>query len=117
MFFNRKLHQMLSLILQELQNVNATVDSLSNEITQLTAAVTAEQTVNQSAITLINGFAAQLQAAVAAATAAGATPDQLAALNGLQTQITTSTAALAAAVSANTPPPPPPTPAVAPPSA
>lgn len=83
--------------------MNASVDSLALEITTLQADVTAEQTVEASAVTLINGFAAQLAAAVAAAQAAGATPDQLTALSTLGSQISASSATLAQAVAANTP--------------
>lgn len=91
----------------EVRRMNATTDTLATEITALQQQVTAETTVEQSAITLINGFSGQLAAAVAAAQAAGATPDQLTALHALDQQIQTSSAALAAAVSANTPAAPP----------
>ena len=89
--------------------------ALADAITKLTADVAAEKTVEQSAITLIQGLAAQLAAAIAAAANAGATPAQLDALNALSTQIETSSASLGAAVTANTPaavPPPPAQPAV-----
>ena len=85
-------------------------DSVAAELATLQADVSAETTVEASAITLIQGFAAQLAAAVAAAQAAGATPAQLASLSTLGTTITTSSAALAAAVAANTPAAPPATP-------
>lgn len=94
----------------EVAKMSATVDSLTTEIAALTQAVADEQAVEASAVTLINGFAAQLAAAVAAAQAQGATPDQLAALNALVGQIGTSSQALAAAVAANTPAAPPATP-------
>jgi len=63
------------------------------QITDLQAAVAAEDTVIASALVLINGFAAQLAAA-------GTDADALAALTSdIQTQST----ALAAAVAVNTP--------------
>lgn len=73
-------------------------------IDDLTTAITAENTVIDSAVTLINGFSAELAAA-------GADPAKLAAL---QTEIQTKTAALAAAVLANTPAAPPGSPATTP---
>lgn len=65
-------------------------------IDDLTAAVTADTTVEQSAITLINNIAAQLAAA-------GTDPAKLSALT---TTLQTNSAALAAAVAANTAPAP-----------
>lgn len=62
-------------------------------LAQLAADVAQNTTVEQSAITLINGFAAQLAAA-------GTDPVALAAL---QTQLETNNTNLAAAVAANTP--------------
>jgi len=83
--------------------IKKTMSQLDDAITALQNEVTAEEAVEQSAITLINGIASQIAAAVAAATAAGATPAQLAEITALQASITTSSQALAAAVSANTP--------------
>lgn len=80
---------------------------LDDQITALTAQVQADTTVIGSAVKLINGIAAQIQAAVQAALAAGATAAQLKALNDLQTQLKTNDDSLAAAVAANTPPAPP----------
>lgn len=85
--------------------------SVQDAITQLQADVQQETTVEQSAVALIQGFAAQLAAAVAAASAAGATPEQLAQFDDLHTQITTSSQALAASVAAGTTPPAPAAPA------
>lgn len=62
------------------------------DLNTLQADVTAEQTVEQSAITLLNGLKAQLDAA-------GTDPQKLA---DLSSQIEANTAALAAAVKANT---------------
>jgi hypothetical protein len=83
--------------------MSGTTDTLTAEIAALQADVAADSTVEASAVTLIDGFAAQLAAAVAAASAAGATPDQLSALNALHTSIEASSAGLSAAVAANTP--------------
>lgn len=79
------------------------MNALDTEIASLTATVTNEETVEASAVALINGFSAQLAAAIANAGSAGATPDQLAQLTALQTSVATSSATLAGAVVANTP--------------
>jgi hypothetical protein len=71
------------------------------DLSALTAQVTANTTVEQSAITLINGLAAQI-------TAAGTDPTKLA---SLVSQLNTSATALSAAVAANTVAGPSPTPA------
>jgi preprotein translocase subunit YajC len=68
---------------------------LMSALTDLQAAVTAETTVVASAVTLINGLAAQIASAVAA--------NDSVALEALSTQLTASSAALSAAVTANTP--------------
>ena len=78
----------------------------------LTAAVAAEKTVEQSAITLIGGLAQQIKTLIANS---GNTVDP-AALQALVDQMTASQASLAAAVTANTPAPPPATPPVTPPT-
>ena len=67
----------------------------------LSAQVTSTMGVETSATSLINGIAAKIAAAVAAAVALGATPAQLAEINGLQTSLATSAAALSAAIAAN----------------
>jgi hypothetical protein len=64
-------------------------------LSDLQAAVTAETSVVASAVTLINGLAAQIASAVAA--------NDSAALETLSSQLTASAAALGAAVTANTP--------------
>lgn len=81
--------------------------ALDDAIAALTTQVQNDTTVIGSAVTLIQGFKAQLDAAVAAALAAGATPTQLAALKALGDSITASDTDLAAAVAANTPGAPP----------
>ena len=66
---------------------------IMSDLTSLTAQVTQNTSVEGSAVTLIQGLAAQI-------TAAGTDPVALAALT---TQLNTSATALAAAVAANTP--------------
>jgi hypothetical protein len=73
--------------------VLANQGKIMSALDDLTAAITQEDTVIASAITLINGFAAQLAAA-------GTDPTKLAAL---QADVTAKSEALAAAVAANTP--------------
>lgn len=96
-------NRLLYLILGELKRMSTSVNALDTQIATLTADVAAETTVEQSAITLINGIPTLIANAVAAAQAAGATPAELAALTALGTSITNSSANLAAAVTANTP--------------
>ena len=81
--------------------------AIDDQLDALTAQVTANTTVTGSALVLIQGFAAQLAAAIAAATAAGATPAQLKRLVDLQAAVKTSDDDLAAAVAAGTPAAPP----------
>jgi len=76
--------------------------SLDAQTADLATKVGAETTVVASAAALIGGFGALLQAAIDKATAAGATPAQLASLNTLGDTIDANNQALAAAVAANT---------------
>lgn len=85
--------------------------TLSADITTLQADVTAQAGAIQSAVTLIQGFNAALQAALQAAQNAGATPEQLQALTDLDTSLQSNTSSLAQAVAAN------PLPATEPPAA
>ncbi len=73
---------------------------IDDEITQLQTDVASEGTAVSSAVTLINGIAAQIAAAIAAAQAAGATPAQLQSLTDLHTAVVGQTSSLAAAVAA-----------------
>ena len=73
--------------------INLRLDKIMTVLTDLQAAVAAEDTVIDSAITLLQGLSAAL-------TAAGTDPVALAALNA---DITAKTASLAAAITANTP--------------
>jgi len=67
---------------------------------QLTAQVTETTGVEQSAITLIQGIQAKIDAAVAAALENGATAEQLQPISDLSAQMETQTQALAAAIQA-----------------
>ena len=95
------------LISSTIEPYNATNQPRITPIDDLTAAVAAEDTVIDSAVTLLNGIPALI---------AAAGTDQ-AKLTALQSDITAKTTALAAAVLANTPTPaasaPPVTPAAA----
>lgn len=77
--------------------------AIDDAIAKLQASVTNLTAVDTSAVALISGFKAQLDAAVAAAQAAGATPAELQTLTDLSASIDNSTQTLAAAVQANTP--------------
>ncbi len=76
------------------------MSQLEDEVQQLQQDVAAENTVIDSAVVLINGFAGKLQAAIDAAIAAGATPQQLQNLTDLHNTVTAKSAELAAAVAA-----------------
>ena len=79
--------------------------NLDDSIKDLTKKVSAETTVDASAVAALTGIAKLLADALAAAAAAGATPVQLQSLTDLSTTMTANNDALAAAVTANTPPP------------
>lgn len=74
---------------------NPTLDALQTAVTNAT-------TVQQSAITLINGFVARVQAAVDAAIKGGASASDLAPVQAEVDALNASATALAAAVQANT---------------
>lgn len=74
---------------------NPTLDALA-------AAITKATTVEASAIQLINGVSARIQAAVEAALANGATAEELAPVQAEADALSASADALAAAVNANT---------------
>lgn len=95
-----KLQLSLALLTQKVNEMSGTVDAA---LADLTAKVENETTVNASAVALINGFPALIAQAVAAAQAAGATPDQLAAFDALGKSIQANADELASSVSANTP--------------
>jgi hypothetical protein len=79
------------------QLINKEISIVSPQLQKLTDAVAAERTIDESAITLIQGLAAQITAA----------KDDPAALAALADSLTTESNSLAAAVSANVVPPPP----------
>ena len=90
-----------------LEKLQVQMAALDDKITALAAAVANLTTVDASAVALINGIAAQIQTAVQAALAAGATPTELAAVQLAIDNITGSAGQLSAAVAANTPAAPP----------
>lgn len=109
----KKILETVLLIIQKLQTMSGTLADIQASNATLLAAVAAEDTVIDSAVVLINGFAttlsdiqAQLAAAIAASDPAAiqAVADSLGATAA---DVTAKSAALAAAVSANTPAPPP----------
>ena len=80
---------------QKLDSIQTKETHIMAQLDDLTAQVAQNTTVEGSALTLIQGLAAQLAAAIASGNPA--------ALTALQTQLKTSADALAAAVAANTP--------------
>ena len=95
----------LDAILAALKLTNTEITEMALDITALQTAVASETTVEQSAITLIQGMAAQIQTLI---NNSGNTVDP-AALQALVTSMTNSQQSLAAAVAANTPAAPTPT--------
>lgn len=83
-----KVEDLLQLILHKVNHIMA-------DLTTLTAAVAANRTVSDSAVTLLQGLKVALDAAIAA--------DDPVALEALSTDLGAQTTALAAAVTANTP--------------
>lgn len=75
----------------------------ADTLAALQAAVANEVAVDTSAITLINGISARVQAAVDVAISGGATAEQLAPVQAEVDQLNASATALAAAVQTNTP--------------
>jgi len=98
-----------ALIIDLLSDIRNRLMSLQDDFTALTAKVAAVQSVDQSAIVLLQGLKAQLDALAAQPTITSAD------VQALSAQLDTSNNALAAAVTANTPAAPPsPAPAPAP---
>ncbi len=81
-----------------LESITKMSETLGTAITGLQADVAALTTVANDAVAKITSLSTELSAAVASAAAAGATPDQLAALNALDASIKADSAALSAAV-------------------
>lgn len=95
------------IIINVTKEVIRIMSKLDDSIKELQDKVSAETTVEQSAIALLNGIPALIADAVTKASAAGATDDQLKALTDLSASIQTSSEGLAAAITANTPAPAP----------
>jgi hypothetical protein len=96
----------LSLSISTFQNKELLFMSKTDDaIVLLTSQVAAEETVEDSAIALINGIPALIATAVGNAQAQGATDAQLASFTSLGASLTAKSAQLAAAVTANTTPP------------
>lgn len=81
---------------------------LDDKLAALQLEVANNTSVEKSALALIQGFGAQLQAAVEAALAQGATPAQLQSITDFQSTLAANDSELAAAVLAGTPVTPPP---------
>lgn len=90
---NSATEQKLDFIIKLLKKETEIIMSNADQLAKLQADVTAETTVNQSAITLLQGLKAQLDAA-------GTDPTALAALSA---SLEANTQALSDAVTANTP--------------
>lgn len=90
----------LKRIFHLLQKQERQIEHMAYDFTTLEAAVAEETTVTQSAITLINGIADQIAAAVAAANADPAVQAQI---QGYADQLKSTADSLSAAVQANTP--------------
>lgn len=88
----------LARIESRLQHLYKEFHTMANELDQLKAAVAAEHTVTSSAVALLQGLKAKLDAAIAA-NAAGNPAD----LQALADSLAADTSALAQAVTANTP--------------
>ena len=85
------------------QRLETKMAAIDDDLTELTADVSANTDLVQSAVTALNGIAQKVTDAVAAALAAGATPAQLQSVTDAATAIKANSAALAAAIPASTP--------------
>lgn len=97
MFLSRRIEVKLDAVLAILQEIHKMSTQISANLQALMTQVAQNTSVEQSAVTLIQGIAAQLTAALQ--------NSDDAALPALVTQLNNSAAALGAAVSANTPAP------------
>jgi hypothetical protein len=97
-----RLDQLIAAVNLLRERISAMSDSFNSELQQLQNDVANNNDVVQSAVTALNGIADQIQAAVQKALQAGATADQLAALNKLHQDLSAQSASLAQAVAANT---------------
>jgi hypothetical protein len=96
--FNQVTEAALGELLSSLKALKTQGDLLMSKIDDLTAAVAAEKTVEDSAVTLLQGLSAQLSAALASTT-----PDT--AVQAVIDSINANATGLASAVTANTPTP------------
>jgi len=80
----------------------ASTMTLQDDIATLQTKVAANTTVVGSAVTLLQGLSGQVASLKQQLADAGATPDQLAAIESFTTQLDAGTQSLAAAVAANT---------------
>lgn len=87
---------------QKVDQLMSGTAQLDTELNTLHQQVTANGDVAQSAVTLLNGFGARLQAVQAQLQAQGVQPGQLTALTDFTTQLQQQKDALAQAVAANT---------------
>ncbi len=71
---------------------------MAQEVDDLIVQAQANSDVEAAAVGVLNGFAAKLDAAIAAALAAGATPAVLAAISGVNSSLKASATDLAAAI-------------------
>lgn len=85
------------------EKINMAPNNIDKPLEDLTTEISTTVTVEASATLLINGFQARIDAAVATASAAGATPEQLEGFTKLQSDLDAAQVGLAAAVAANTP--------------
>lgn len=86
-----------------LERLNTMSQQIADALADLQAKVDAQTSVDQSAITLLNGLTASVAQAIADAKAAGATDAQVASFTALHQQLGDNNQALADAVAANTP--------------
>jgi hypothetical protein len=105
---NHRLERMETAFLNLAQQGLNKMSEMDDRLAELQADVTAESGAVDSAVTLIEGISQQIADAVAAAQAAGATPQQLQVLSDLDAAVKAKTQSLADAVAANTNPPSPP---------
>lgn len=98
-----RLKRIECLLLKLLGEEEMSTNALDTQIATLTSQVQQNTSVIGSAETLLSGLAASLQAALQSAQQAGASPEQLAEIQALQTQLANDDTGLAASVVANTP--------------
>jgi hypothetical protein len=93
----------LAALTDQVNKMSGTTDNLASEISALQGKVASLTDAEKAAEATMDGLAQLVKDGVAQAQAAGATPEQLAALTALGEQIDANKAALAAAVTRDTP--------------